>query len=105
MPRSSSTISTWSVFSINGSILPTIDAHPVHVDQRTVHGVRHFRCKSARQEGENRHEPSHASSTTSTTDRLAPLATLASSVYGSMPSRQPMLARQSCGSLRVWWNG
>src|ERR1700739_2042057 len=98
MPRSSSTIRTWSVFSINGSILSTIDAHPVHVDQRTVHGVCQFRRQSAREEGENCHEPSHASSTT---DRLSPLDTLASSVYGSTPSRQPMLTRQSCGSLRV----
>src|ERR1700761_5187918 len=98
MPRSSSTISTWSVFSINGSILSTIDAHPAHVDKRTLDRMREFRGQSARQEGENRHEPSHASSTT---DRLAPLATLASSVYGSMPARQPMFARQSCGSLRV----
>jgi hypothetical protein len=41
-----------------------------------------------------RRSASHASSTT---DRPTPLATLASGAYGSTPSRQPMLTRQSCG--------
>ena len=60
----------------------------------TLDRMRHFRRDSAREERDDREEASH---TSSTTEELAPSATVGFSVYGSTPSIQPRFTRQSSG--------